>query len=117
MKTKSISRFILALTVAGLLLAHPLMANTPVQECASRLVNKLQTQVKYPKFALKQAIEGEVSVVFSVNDEGSVIVKDIVASNSELGTYVRDAVANLNCEELKNAGDYDFRVKFHFKLI
>jgi hypothetical protein len=117
MKTLSIVRLILVMTITGLFMFQPVFASTPAQDCATTLWNKFQGQVKYPEFAHKQALEGEVTILFTVSNEGDVVVKDLVATDALLAQYIRQVVSSLKCPELQNASVYDFKVKFHFKLI
>jgi hypothetical protein len=117
MKTISILRFFLVMSVAGLFLFQPVFASTPANDCATTLWKKFQGKIRYPEFAHKLAIQGEVTVVFTVADDGAIIVKDIRSSDSELGKYIKEVISTVKCPELEDAGIYDFKVSFHFKLI
>jgi|WetSurMetagenome_2_1015567.scaffolds.fasta_scaffold102448_1 hypothetical protein len=117
MSAKNILRYFLILVSAGLLLSEPVFASTPASECASTIWQKFQGKIRYPEFAHKQAIQGEVVVLFTVSDDGKIIVKDIRATDTELGKYIRNLISTVFCPELDNAGIYDFKVIFHFKLI
>jgi outer membrane biosynthesis protein TonB len=117
MKAKKTVRFSLILLVAGIFLTGPVFASTPASECASTLWQKFQGRIKYPDFAQKEAIQGEVVVVFTVSDDGKIIVKDIRSTDRELLKYIKEAMLNVKAPELDNASIYDFKVIFHFKLI
>jgi hypothetical protein len=117
MKTNNILGFFLIIVVTGLFLSPPVFASTPASECASTIWQKFQGMIRYPEFAYKQAIQGEVTVIFTVSDKGAIIVKDIRSNDTELGKYIRNVISTVSCPELENAGIYDFKVTFHFKLI
>jgi hypothetical protein len=117
MKRKGFFRLILISTVSLLLLSYPSVAGNPVEECANRIWQKFQKDIKYPEFAHKQALQGEVIVLFMISEEGKIIVKDLRSTEAELGIYIRNAISAVQCPELKNAGDHDFKVKFHFRLV
>lgn len=117
MKTKNILRLFLIVIVSGLFLSSPVIASTPASECAATLWQKFQGKIRYPEFAHKQAIQGEVTVLFTVSDDGSIVVKDIRSTDTKLAQYIRDVMSTVQCPELENAGIYDFKVKFNFKLI
>jgi TonB family protein len=117
MKTKRSFRFILISAATAFFFSYQAYAGTPANECASRIWQKFQSGIKYPEFAHKQAIQGEVIVVFTVSDDGKIIVKDVRSTDTELGKYVRSAMSEVKCPELQDAGVYDFKVKFHFRLI
>ncbi len=93
------------------------IAATPPSECASTLYQKFQGKLRYPEFEYNQAIQGEVTVIFTVSDNGTILVKDIRSTDSGLAKYIRDFMSTIKCPELDNAGIYDFKVTFHFKLI
>jgi hypothetical protein len=117
MKTKSILRFFLVAAVTGLFMFQPVFASTPANECATVLWKKFQSSIKYPEFAHEQALQGEVTVLFTVSDDGEILVKDIRANDAELAKYIRRVIATVKCPDLDNAGVYDFKVHFHFRLI
>jgi hypothetical protein len=117
MKTNNIYRFFLIIVITWLFLSQPVLASTPPNECATTIWQKFQGKIRYPEFAYKQAIQGEVTVIFSVSDDGKIIIKDIRSTDTELGKYIRDVISTIQCPELDNAGIYDFKVIFHFKLI
>lgn len=117
MKTKHIIRPFLILIIAGVFISTGVIASTPASECAATLQQKFKGQIRYPEFAQKQSIQGEVTVLFTVSENGDIIVKDIRSTDVDLANYVRDVISTVRVPELDNAGVYDFKVKFNFKLI
>jgi hypothetical protein len=123
MKTLKILRVIIVLVLGGVLISNPAFsrqpasASTPASECASTLNHKFERNIKYPEFAQKQALQGDVTVLFTVADDGKIIIKDIRTTDVELAQYIRTMMSTVNCPELDNAGVYDFKIIFHFKLI
>lgn len=117
MKTSFRQWFYLLTIVSVLLISGRVFASTPASECASTLSQKFQGKITYPESAQKQAIQGDVIVVFTVSDDGKIIVKDIRTTDKELGKYIRDTLSGMNAPELDKASIYDFKVVFHFKLI
>jgi len=117
MKTNKIFSLLFALAVSAIFLSMPVMASTPVAECAATIWTRIQNDVKYPDPALTQEVEGSVTVIFTVSDEGKVIIKNIFGTDQALITYVRNKMTSKEYPELVNASVYDFRVKFTFKLL
>jgi hypothetical protein len=117
METINIKRYTLILLFAMVFKSVIVAASTPASECANTLWQKFQEKISYPEFAYKQAIQGDVVVIFTVSNDGRIIVKDIRATDVELGKYVRKVISTLQAPELDNADIYDFKVIFHFKLI
>jgi Gram-negative bacterial TonB protein C-terminal len=121
METKGIFRITLLTGVVLLFISlfsfAEAPASTPASECAATIWQKFQGNIKYPDYAYKQSIQGDVIVIFTVADDGKIIVKDIRATDEDLGKYVREVMTRMQCPELDNASVYDFKVIFHFKLI
>ncbi|MCX6246971.1 MAG: energy transducer TonB [Bacteroidetes bacterium] len=117
MKTKGILRFFLVVSVAGLFMFQPVLASTPANDCATALWKKFQSTIKYPEFAHEHAIQGEVTVLFTVSEDGEIVVKDVRANDADLAKYIREVITTVKCPELDNAEIYDFKVHFHFRLI
>jgi hypothetical protein len=117
MKAKVKLGLVLIIALLTFFLTSNTSAALPASECATKIWKKFQSDIKYPEFAQKMALQGEVTIVFSISDEGGIIVKDVRATDSDLGNYIRSTVAGVKCPELKEAGAYEFKVKFHFRLI
>ena len=117
MKTTFKQRLYLLLIFSLLMISRTVLASTPASECASTLTQKFQGKIVYPETAQKQAIQGDVTVIFTVSDDGKIIVKDIRATDTELLKYIQDALTRVQVPELDNASIYDFKVIFHFKLV
>ncbi|MCX6243446.1 MAG: hypothetical protein NTU98_01970 [Bacteroidetes bacterium] len=117
MKTTKSIRILLISTISVLLLSFTSFASTPAEECAKKMWQKFQNDVKYPEFAQKLALQGEVIVLYMISEEGRIVVKDIRSTDVDLANYVRKTLTEITCPELKTARGYDFKVKFHFRLI
>ena len=117
MKKTKVFRIILISAISVLLLSFNSFASTPAEECAKKMWQKFQNDVKYPEFAQKLVLQGEVIVLYTISEEGRIVVRDIRSTDVELGKYVRETLSKISCPELKNASGYDFKVKFHFRLI
>ncbi len=117
METKSMFWFTLIILVSVWFISGITFASTPASECLNTLNQKFQGRFSYPEQAYKQAIQGDVIVIFSVSDEGKIIIKDIRSTDAELGKYIREVMSTVQCPELNNASIYDFKIIFHFKLI
>jgi hypothetical protein len=117
MKTKSMSRFTLILAFSMVFMSEFVVASTPASECAATIWQKFKEKVSYPEYAYKQAVQGDVTVIFTVSDEGKIIVKDIRATDIDLANYIKEVISTVYCPELDNASVYEFKVVFHFKLI
>jgi hypothetical protein len=117
MKTKNILRYLLIMAIAGLFLSHPVVASTPASECSSTLWQKSQRTIRFPEYGYKQAIQGKGIVIFTVSNDGKILIKGLCSTYTELGKYIRNVISTAQCPELDNAGIYDFKVIFHFKLI
>jgi len=68
----------------------------------------------YPKFAKNSMIEGEVWIEVTLDENSTVRIVDLSATNPELGTYVREELSDLTIENstFKAGNIYFMKVKF-----
>ena len=81
------------------------------------MYKKLKESIKYPRSAVRNALEGEVLVIFTVSAQGKVTVYTVSATSTELATYINEQLSSITCTELIEAHDKFFKVKFKFHLL
>jgi outer membrane biosynthesis protein TonB len=112
MKTVSFLRFFLVMSVTGLFLFQPVFAGVAGNNCATTLWKNFQGNINYPEFAHKQALQGEVTVVFNVSNDGGIVIRDVRSTDSERVKYIRQVIESVKCPELENATEFDFKLNF-----
>ena len=116
MKRAKVKKALLTLVIAGFIGFTSSFAGDPANSCIDQLRQKLIETVKYPGFAKKEAVQGDVTIIFSLINE-RINVKYITATNPELGKYTKEIVSGIQCKNLTKFSNKDFKVKIHFILI
>lgn len=117
MKTKTITCGILVLLMVAFAFLSSTAASNPAQNCAEKMWNKLSESVKYPDFAVKEKIEGQVTVVFTITETGHISIKDVVTDEPRLAAFIKEELAGLECSEMLKAAGIEFKVRFRFHFI
>ena len=117
MKTRNIIKILLGIALIALVFTMNGMAKNPDKACADKIWQKLTETVKYPEFAAKRGIEGEVTIIFAIVEPGVLQIKDVITTNEELAEFVKNTVSSIKCQEMLKSAGNDFKVKFRFKLI
>ena len=90
------------------------VANSSIGE-GSELKKEIKRTINYPEFAKKTKLHGVVMVHFVVNSDGSIEVKEINASDSDLGEYVKGQLERIEMIERNSEGAHF--VKFRFRYV
>jgi hypothetical protein len=89
----------------------------PSATCAEKMHEKLKENIKYPSSSLRDAIEGEVQVIFTLTSEGQVTICHIYGTSIDLVNYIKEKLSSIRCKEMTEAYNQYFKVKFNFHLI
>ena len=117
MKAIRLSRIFLVILLTGFIATSVTFAASPAAMTAMNLRQKFVQAIQYPETAVESSPVGEVEVLFTLNDDGSVNIKSIKATNDELAKYVKDKLSALApCEECVSPFNQYYKVKFVFKL-
>ena len=71
--------------------------------------------VKYPNFTLSKEERGEVSVTFSLTDEGKIKVEQVIAGSKRIEDYVKEQLSNVSAKDVLHFYNQQFSVKFRFE--
>jgi hypothetical protein len=71
--------------------------------------------VKYPDFTLSKEERGEVTVTFSLTDEGKVKVENVIASSRRIEDYVKEQLTDVIAKDVLHFYNQQFCVKFRFE--
>lgn len=93
-------------------------ASRPFQNCIEKMQKKLKEAVKYPQFAARQNMEGEIVMILYVSNEGKISAFfNSTTTDPALADYVRECIRTIQCDELAAVRDHYFKIRFHFQLI
>ena len=71
--------------------------------------------VKYPDFTLSKEEFGEISVTFTLTDEGKIKVENVIAPSKRLEDYVKEQLSNVIAKDMLHFYNQQFCVKFRFE--
>jgi len=71
--------------------------------------------VKYPAFSLSKEERGEISVTFSLTDEGMIKVEQVAAPSKRIEDYVKDQLSDVSAKDVLHFYNQKFSVKFRFE--
>ena len=71
--------------------------------------------VKYPNFTLSKEERGEVSVTFSLTDEGKIKVEQVIAGSKRIEDYVKEQLSDVSAKDVLHFYNQQYSVKFRFE--
>jgi hypothetical protein len=76
----------------------------------------ISESIKYPPVALKESIEGTVEVLFTINDEGKIVVEKIKSNDKRITENVSEQLSKICCKEILGTYNQHYRIILEFKL-
>ena len=71
--------------------------------------------VKYPNYTLSNEERGEISVTFSLTDEGKIKVEKVVAPSKRLEDYVKEQLSDVFAKDILHTYNQQYSIKFRFE--
>lgn len=81
-----------------------------------RIEEILQTQMTYPKIAVEERIEGDVNVVFRINEKGEIVIAMVNSEEAILENYVKQSLQNVLLPDYC-ASRETYKINFKFNLM
>ena len=75
----------------------------------------IEEAVKYPDFTLSKENRGEITVTFSLTDEGKIKVENVIASSKRIEEYVKEQLTDVIAKDVLHFYNQQFCVKFRFE--
>jgi hypothetical protein len=115
MKTiANFSRFILITLLFAIISATAIQAASPAAVSAKNIRQKFVEAVMNPDDNYNVPTSGEVEVVFTVTDEGTIDIKKLEGTNKEVSDFVKDRISNVPCKDFVHPYNQYYKVKFRF---
>lgn len=93
---------------------------TPAEKSAissAQEVQKIITQsIKYPDDGYKQDLRGDVTITFTLSEDGKILLKNISSKSDKLKDYVIDQLKNITIQDVMHTLDQQFKVKLGFHM-
>jgi outer membrane biosynthesis protein TonB len=117
MKTMNFIKALVAFIFVGtLMIGTSIAAKTSV--APAKDVHAIITEtVKYPPLALKESIEGTVEVLFTVNDEGKILIEKIKSNDKRITDDITEQLSKICCKEILGTYNQHYKVLLEFKIV
>jgi hypothetical protein len=92
-------------------------ASNPVMAPAENLQKVIKETLKYPEQAIKNGYTGSVDVIFTVDEEGKINIKNTYADNPEIEKIVKEQLARVCCKGVKTPTNEHYKITITFKFI
>lgn len=92
-------------------------ASDPVDGSSDSLQRIIKESLKYPDEAIRNCYTGKVDVVFTVNEEGQLNIKEIYSDNSDMAKCVKKQLSTICCKGIKTPYNKHYAVSIAFKLV
>ncbi len=122
MKRTNIYRLTLVLIFALALGSHASYARKPASAFSQpayvqQLNVIIKDAVKYPGFSLKKEERGDITVTFSLTDDGMVKVEKVSAATIRIEDYVKQQLSDVSAKDVLHPYGQKYKVKFRFETI
>jgi hypothetical protein len=115
MKPKAKSIILTLITL--LILAAPAWAGKVSKDTEATIRETIKEQVKHPGFFTVKENVCCADVIFTITDDGKLIVKRIISDSENLSDYVKKALSDIQFYKLKSPMNQHYRIKLSFRLI
>lgn len=75
----------------------------------------IASHISYPAFAKENSIQGNVKVIFGLDNESKLIVYSSTSRNMELADYVSENISSLEVKDLEIGKLYSIVITFSLK--
>jgi len=116
MKTTNLIKAFVTLLVISAFISGTCYAGKTSVQPAKDVHALIQQSVKYPPVALKESIEGSVEVLFTINDEGKIVVEKIKSNDKRITENINEQLSKICCKEILGTYNQHYRIVLEFKL-
>jgi len=120
MKTIKISILLFAMFFIGSLTTQQVYAKKPATDKPAYVeqLNKIVTQtVKYPDFSLTKEERGDISVTFSLTDDGKIKIEKVTAPSERIREYVQNQLNDVSCKDIIHPYGQKYNVSLSFRTL
>ncbi len=121
MKTVKLIRafflFLMLICISGISSFAKEPATPPVPAPAEHLQKIIKEGVKYPEKAVRQCCTGSVDVIFTVNEEGKIIIEKTISDNADIEHAVKEQLSAICCKGVKTPFNEHYKIKITFTLV
>ena len=115
MKTIKLNRIVLVVLLVGFISTFTFAASPAAAASARNIRQKFVEAVQNPDDLINAPTTGQVEVLFTVNDDGTLNIKKLESDNDEAANYVKEKITSLNYSDSGNPYNQYYKVKFRFQ--
>ena len=115
MKTINLTWIIVIALIIGFFSTFNANAAGPAAVTAKNIRQKFVQAVINPEDQSNVPTSGEVEVLFTLNDEGTIDIKNIKSTNEETANYVKEKISNIPCKDFVHPFNQYYKIKFRFE--
>ena len=110
----------MALIFLGAMESHQSFARNPSYfannpDYMKQLNTIIKESVKYPDFTLNKEERGDISVIFTLTDDGKIKVEKIIAPTKRVEDYVKKQLTDVSAKDVIHPYNQKYKVKFRFE--
>jgi hypothetical protein len=114
MKTINVTRIFVIALLMGVITSFSSFAASPAAVSAKNIRQKFVAAVMNPEDQSVVPASGTVEVLFTLDDEGNVVIKKIKGSNEDLEKYVTEKITSVPCKDFVHPYNQMYKIKFRF---
>ena len=115
MKPKA--KIFIATLIALLILAAPAWAGKVSKDTSATIRETIKEQVTHPGLDNLKDNTCCADVIFTITNDGKLLVKRIISKSEDLSDYVRKALSDIQFYKLQSPMNQYYRIKLSFRLI
>ena len=115
MKTINVTRIIVITLLVGFISTFSAYAESPAAISAKNIRQKFIQALQNQEDLTTIPTSGEVEVLFTVGDDGTIDIKKLKATNDEIANYVKEKIINVPCQDFVYPYNQYYKVKFRFQ--
>ena len=89
----------------------------PLVSSADYIHEVIKENLKYPEAAIKNSYTGKVDVIFTIDKDGKINIKNTFADNPEIEKVVKEGLAAVCCKGIKTPYNEHYKITITFRII
>jgi|GEM_PF-1149097 len=116
MKTMNLIKAMAAFIVIGAIMVGTCYAGKASVAPEKEVRTIIQKSVTYPEQALKESIEASVEVIFTISDDGKILVEKIKSNDKRIADNITEQLSKICCKEILGTYNQHYKVLLDFKI-
>jgi hypothetical protein len=116
MKTNNIFRTALIAVAFLGLTGLSAYAKKPAISPATKIQTMIKENITFPAIAVKEGFTGSVDVVFTLAEDGKIIVKKTTAESAKIEKMVKEQLSSMTLKDVKTTFNQHYWIRITFDL-